>query len=824
MEQIREGRIEANITDIIVTARRKEEQIQDVPQAIQAVSGATLEKLNLFNFDDLSKIAAGVSLTRAGNVTTVRGVSFNPTAQTNPTVSMYINDAPVNPALVFQSVFDVEQFEILRGPQGTMRGQSAPTGAITITTRKPNLYRHGASAMATFTDRDGRTLQGSANIPIIEGVLGIRFAGMADHNNNGGVRSLNSIAADGGLNKPYGDTNAFRVSARFEPVDNLSVNVMYQNLFTRSRSYGGAIVGNGAPAASIKSSNYALPFVRIAGSNGPVINEGQRFSVAENGDFSRGVQEVATGDIEYRLAGQKLTFVGAWSRSKGLTSLNYGDTPNLIAGDFPGRSTISTLNRWSQELRLSSEEYLFNGLLEYVIGAYHQVDSGQNDGNNGLTFLAGAFGDPRGAPIARTPNLDYSTTSKFKTDNHTEEWSYFGTLTLHFGEKTELSGGIRFINNKKDNLRINSQSSGYQASTAPCPAVNGFPSRTYTGVCDIFRPGSITSTLPDVQTKKPTVYSASLSHRWTPDLLTYFNFGTSWRPGPTQGNLINGTNDPTLTALATLKDETSQSFEVGIKSSWFDHRLNLNLAAYHQKYENYVYSVLTGIPYVADTGVPGTSPSVTLAVPMNSNIDAKIDGVDFDFQFAATKRWNIGGGVSWAYGRFNNALIPCWDGNFDGIPDTNSAVLIPPNNVQLFRNAGVMIAQCRVSGRSALQPTWNGTLRSDYTQPIGNDMDAFITGTLTYTPKNPYANASYLIPSYALMNLNVGVRNYQAGWEFQLFAKNLFNNQAVIDRGLSATTSTPDLTSTFGGSGYRGISYLAPRELGITFRYAFGSR
>ncbi|TCM27739.1 TonB-dependent receptor, partial [Novosphingobium sp. ST904] len=824
-EGAREEDIKENIQEIIVTARRKEELIQDVPQAIQAVTGASLEKLNLFSFDDLSKVAAGVSLNRAGNLTTIRGVSFNPTAQTNPTVAMYINDAPVQPTIVFQSVFDVEQFEILRGPQGTMRGQSAPTGAITITTRKPNLYRHGATAMATFTDRDGRTLQGAANIPIVEGVLGIRFAGILDHSNNGGIKSVNNPE------DPYANNNAFRASVRFEPTDNLSVNFMYQKRWVKSLSYGSAVYGDGAPGGTFRASGYALPYVQPVGVNGPALEIGDRRAVAENGDFGRSTQEVATGQIEYVLAGQKLSYVGAWSNNDTQVSRNYADTANLVVGDWPGRSLDATLTRWTHELRLSSDERLLGGHLEYVIGVFHENEKTVNVGNNGVTFQSGAFGSPLGAPIAQSPNLDFSTTSLYNSNTKLKEWSYFGTLTLHIDDKTELSGGIRFINESKDGLRTNSQSAGYRAE-ASCVTPGGIRGRTYANVCDVPVASRVTGTIPDVWKKTPTVYSASLSRHWTNDVVTYFNYGSSWRPGPTQGNLINGANDPTLSALTNLKDEKTNSYELGLKTSWLDRRLNLNLAVYHQDYTNYVYSVLTGIPYLADTGVPGTTPAVTLAVPMNSNIDAKVDGVDFDFNFAATKNWTISGGASWANGRFKNQLIPCWDGNFDGVPDNDTSMLLPAfllppgvqTGVQRFQSRGISIAECKVSGRSALQPKWNATLRTEYSHPISNGTDAFISGLLTYTPKNPYANATYTVPDYALANLNIGVRNYEAGWELQVFARNLFDTRTVTDKGVSAVTDTPDVSSTFGVSGYRSYAALAPRELGITFRYSFGSR
>jgi iron complex outermembrane recepter protein len=819
-QNLEKGRLdaaaEANIEDIIVQARRREELIEDVPQTLQAVSGATLERLNLFQFDDLSKILPGVQLNRAGNMTTVRGVSFNPTAQTNPTVAFYLNETPVQPTFAFQSLFDIGQIEVLKGPQGTLRGQSAPTGAITVSTRRPNLYRWGATGMGTVTDQDGRTFQGSINLPLIEDKLGLRFAGTVDRNNNGGVRSINNSAL------PFSETTAFRVSALAEPINDLSILLVYQNLLNRSLGFGSSVVGNGAPGGTVKNAGYALPFVQKAGYNGSPIGSGDYLTVAENADYTRNRQQFGTANIDYSIWGQKLSFVGGWTSNKSLPSRSYGDLANQVYGDWPARSVVTDLTRWTQEFRIASEERLLNGMLDYSFGIFHMVENVDNQVNNGLTFQAGAFGSPLGAPQPQAPNLDFSTASLSNSSSRIEEWSYFSTLTLHIDDDTELTGGIRFINAKKDATRVNSTSAGYRASAAAggtaCSA-GGILNRTYSGVCDTPVAARVTGTVLDQWHKTPVVYSATLSRHFTPDLMGYFNFGTSWRPGPTQGNLINGANDPELDQLITLKDETSTSYEIGLKTSWLDRRLTANISAYHQNYKNYVLSVLTGIPYLVDQG-NGSPLSVAFAVPLNSNIDAKVDGVDFDMNFAVTPRFNFGGGVSWANGRYSNALTPCWDGNFDGVPDTNPAVFNPA-----AFPSGTYIAQCVSSGRSSTQPKWNGTLRGEYSHPItSGGVDAFVSGILTYQPKNPYSSAPYVVQDYALVNLNIGARDYKAGWEIQLFAKNLFNSRTITAVGNRPIAGTPDVTSYFGQSGYTARSYLLPREFGLTIRYTFGAR
>ncbi|HEX7853656.1 MAG TPA: Plug domain-containing protein [Sphingobium sp.] len=120
-----------NNNDIVVTARRKDELVQEVPATINVVSADQMEKLNFRTFTDVQQLVPGLSLEGGGSyltTATVRGVQFNPVASgTNPTVEFYLNDTPIASNFLFNSTFDLGQFELLRGPQGTLRGRASAT-------------------------------------------------------------------------------------------------------------------------------------------------------------------------------------------------------------------------------------------------------------------------------------------------------------------------------------------------------------------------------------------------------------------------------------------------------------------------------------------------------------------------------------------------------------------------------------------------------------------------------------------------------------------------------------------------------------------------
>ena len=133
---------------VVVTARRRDESIQDVPAVVNAVTPEAIARLNMRDFTEVQNVVPGLSLTNnangIGGNAQVRGVNFDVNASgNNPSVEFYQNDAPITAGVVLQQMYDIGQVEVLRGPQGTLRGRASPSGSITITTKKPDLYNAG---------------------------------------------------------------------------------------------------------------------------------------------------------------------------------------------------------------------------------------------------------------------------------------------------------------------------------------------------------------------------------------------------------------------------------------------------------------------------------------------------------------------------------------------------------------------------------------------------------------------------------------------------------------------------------------------------------
>ncbi len=770
-------------SDIIVTARRREESIQDVPAVVNAVTAAEVAKLNLRDFQEVSTIVPGLSLSSNSNGTggnaQLRGVNFDINASgQNPTVEFYQNDAPITAGVVLQQLYDIGQIEVLRGPQGTLRGRASPSGSITVTTRKPDLYKAGGYANLTGNTIGTLNFNGGLSVPIIEGIAAIRVAGLINEDEGNRVKTVNP-RIDG--RDPYTQTQSGRVSVLVTPVDALRLEGSFQRLDRKSRQFD-----------QVESFNQVNPG---AAASPFTIRAEDRLSNQETPRTIHQKYDIYNGRAELALAGQRLIY--QFQHYTQLIDSNLGqDYGNVFPGFdynyFSGTNVKST----SHELRLQNEERVF-GAFDYVLGVFDNKNSSPTD----LLISTPVF-----LPAALGGSLATTVQTPVGRRGKTHEQSVFGNLTAHIGDRTEVAGGLRYID--------------YQSSGS------------------LLQPGIV---IPDPSVKdNKLIYSASVKHNFTRDLMVYASTGSSYRPG------INAVGDFSVQQSAleqsflNLPPETSKSYEVGFKSTLMDGKLRLNASAFHQKFDNFVYRApgvngQSGIYYVnynrtVTNGVATIVPQVNqfnfvAAVPVTVN---GVEG-EIGYDVGSRLKFNLVG--SYALGKIKNGTIPCNDLNGDGIPD---ATITAPSVAQLIGRVGANnLSSCSVSQRSSFQPPLSATLQTEYGAPVTDGTDAYIRGLASYfgksqsDPSNIYDN----VKQYVMVNLFVGIRDPKGNWEISLFAKNLFDTVRVLSRTdpLSSTyqvlqpptfRSAAAVTTT---STYTGITTTPPREFGLNARFSFGS-
>jgi iron complex outermembrane receptor protein len=797
----------ATIDEVVVTARRKEESLQDVPQTVSAVTAATVEKLNILQFEDIQAVVPGLTLSASGVLSraSLRGVSFLPETRTSSTVEFYMNDALVESNFLFKSLFDVGQIEVLRGPQGTLRGRAAPSGSITVATRTADLAEFGGYVSATGTMLDSTNVQGAINLPLIEDKLAIRIAGLLDNNDLEGVKSVHS-----GID-PEQDTKAARVNVRFQPIDALDVSLTYQHL-EEDLTYFDAVTGAGAAAHPLHPAGY----------NGPVLQSSDRRSISDEPNFVSQKQPLATANVNWDFAGQTLSYVGSYSKKETEDRIN-GDDGNLLPG---GEIFSLRPNTWVQrthELRLSSEERIA-GFIDYTAGVFYSKSTIDTFLRQPANFLPGAFGSPLTPPANPNAfNSRYQLDTAIDLNQANEEKSAFASVTFHVTDRTELTLGGRYIDLKATsayNLQLQPAFASVPLiAIAPAPscAAAGLTS-TYAGTCDLPSSRLPLPPLPPIPATEdnfqPFVYNAAASHRFTDDVMAYVNVGSSWRPGVDVSSEVNNVgNNAQLSELSHIKEEKSRSYETGLKWSFLDRRAVLNVAVFHQTFDNMIIRTRP-VPYVSNNGVSAPS-VVTRAFTANAN--AIVDGIDLDASFQLTPQWNVSAAFSYADGRVDDDEVPCRDSNFDGIADEN------PVSVASFP-AGSVIAVCKSDESVSQNPQWNATLQSEYSLSIARGFEPYVRGLYTYYPENDRQDRGFTVDNYGLLNLYLGLRDQDGVWDVSFFAKNALKTSETLSRGFDEVQSPGSVQAIFGTSGYYSTSYSPRREIGLTVRYAFGSR
>lgn len=766
----------AALEEVIVTARRVQENLQEVPMTVNAITTEDMRKLNFRELEDISSVVPGLTLESdsvAPNAS-LRGVRFDAFASgNNPTVQFYINDAPAVSVDAVQAMFDLGQVEVLRGPQGTIRGRAAPSGAITLTTAKPDLEELGGYVDLTATNKGGRNARATVNVPILENKLGLRFAGLLEENEGRRIDSINNDEST------EFETDGYRVSLRYEPLEALTIDLMHQQ-----------INPDRIENLQVESANRKDPS-QPAPAQGP-ISPFDRLGVTDFPRDSEREIEYTNVNVKWDLDGLQLEYIGSLSEG-----MNKRVEP-LDGGDFFGPGSDPRLQNLSQDLEGETESQTHElrleasaGKFDFVVGGLYQDFESLNELTQDRAVFLPAFIGGGLATVAEVP---------IETDGTSTEKSIYGNVTWHLSDRTEVSGGLRYIDFENSQLVI----------------VNGSP---------------IADTDDDFS---ETIYLLSARHRFSDELMGYATLGSAWRPGTRVVGNFSERPSERERGFSSTDPEESTSLELGLKSELLDRRLRLNGAVFYQQFDDYVYRAGgNGVFFISEDANGNETVDQFNFV---AGVPVDVFGVEVEAVYQATERWTVGGMYSWAQGQIDDGTIPCNDFfPTDGEPDKGGQ----QPTAQQIRDAsgGEKIAACDVNFRANFAPLWTATLRSEYTFPLFG-MDAFARGLLTTfgDSKNDPTNAIDEVDRYAILDVFAGVRDPEGKWEATLFVKNATETERVLTRNASPQSiAVTRLQGTVGPGGftptgsegerntstYRQISVTKPREVGLSVRYNF---
>lgn len=533
-------------TEIVVTARRRDESLQTTPVAVTAYNTALIGTRSITNLQDIGRqtpnlqISAGRSSNSIGFIF-IRGIGQaddNPSA--DPGVAQYVDDVylgRLQGALL--NINDVRSIEVLRGPQGTLYGKNTIGGAIKFTSKVPGDELE-AYASAGYGNYDAYRFAGSLSLPLVTGKLAARVS--AEYvRNDGFMRNL----FDGSRTN-----NTDRLSGRFmlraTPTETVELLLSIDGSRDRSDPYHGFLTAT-APTAINGLLNRFI---------GPV----NSFVKPVGGDIWRGSYDAQFDPALAEFAPPKEDIWGASFRAtigdedlslKSISAYREINRKRVIDADaspFVIENFADHLEQWqvSQEFQLAGQ--FADGAVKWLGGLfYYQEHVDQVTNGN---FFPGL--------IAVNPALDQTVRQSLGLK--TKSYAAFGNVSWDINDRLSVTAGARYTKEKK-HITVSSR-------------------RLTTGLL-FFGPLSNNDTFNDFSPK------FEVDYKFTPTLFGYASVSKGFKSGGFNGRAGPfGTLDPYL-------PERAWAYEAGIKSQWFDKRLTLNLAAFYTDYSDIQLQVMT---------------------------------------------------------------------------------------------------------------------------------------------------------------------------------------------------------------------------------------
>jgi iron complex outermembrane receptor protein len=780
--------------DIIVTARRREERVQDVPIAMSVIGADDLQKSGAFNVSRLQTQQPSLQFYSSNPRNTainIRGLGA-PFGLTNDGieqgVGFYVDGVYIGRigASTFDFV-DVDRVEVLRGPQGTLYGKNTTAGALNVTTRAPS-FTPEAKVELSGGNYDFVQAKASVSGPITD-TLAIRLSASATTRKG----TIYDVTSDEYLHRQR--TLGLRGQLLWKPTDALSFNLSgdfnVQNPLCCAQYY--ARVGATQRPLTRQYAALAAAF----GYAPPSTNPFDRVTDLDASINAR--QEVGGASLvaNWDLGPATLTSVSAW---------RYWDWKPANDRDFIGLPITTVSQNPSQQKQVSQEFRLAsNGKnkLDYTVGAFlfHQTintQGSQVQGSAASKFLLSGND-------ANNPNVLNGLTSTNTIGFDNTSFAVFGKLNWAVTDKLHLQPGLRVNYDKKSgsyNAIVSIHNSQYDF-VATADNVAALLAAAPVGAARTTFQNQINTLAPQRYSPRFSAWNVSgdltLSYDFSPDVHGYATYARSFKSGGINlsGLPLNATSTGVDLTTQTVKPEKVNAYELGLKTQFLDRRLTLNLAGfwtdisdYQATVNNNAINVIRG--YLANAG------------------KVRSRGVEFDASFRPSKRFNLyvnGAYTDAKYVKFTNA--PCApelsggtvlpldsSGNIVGTP---SAPGTPSGNSRPF---------CDISGQVLPGISkWSFSYGGEFNVPVGDSGGQVYVGYdgnyRSRFSSNPSPSAYTWIDGYSLSNFRLGYRKDSLNvfaWVRNAFNQDYFELLSTQSGSTGLIVGQPGDPRTFGGT------------------------
>lgn len=737
---------EAENQDIVVSAQRRNESIQSVPIAMQAISSEALVERGIRNPQDLGQYTPNVAIASpfgAGSqpIISIRGIGLNDFNTNNAGPNgVYVDEFYVSaPSAQGNSLYDLERVEVLKGPQGTLYGRNTSGGAINFITVKPT-QDFGGYLRGEYSSFETVNLEGAVGGGLSE-TLSARVSGTYNHS-RGWMKNLTLNRFENGANNW-----SARGQLLWEPSSDLKVwlKAQYSKSVARPTVY--RLIGTlnpvnfdpvavllGAPDKCSAASSLAGDCVDL-------------FFNATEADFYSGnynpsgltrIEDFQTIlRVDYTAGSVDFTSITGYNFNKRFYPEETDAAPQRILEiDYGTRS-----REFTQELRASQTGDSFN----WVAGLYYLHENLRQEQPlyiyHDLDLLFGAIGSAD--DIAQT----LFTTNVQKTDS----FAAYGQAEYEVAPGLRLVGGARYTIDKKDF------------------AANAF-FRFQSGGIDSFGPPVGANSFASAITQKKFNWRIAANYKFNPDVMAYASVATGYKSGGFNGGFIVGDQATRDAALRPVKPETVTSYEVGLKSSFLDRKVTLNLAGFYNDYRN--QQVLAQV-FVNNV----------IVYTLDNAQKARTYGLDAELYVRPVDGLTLGAQL----GLLNSRLV-----KFVAARD--------PNQADYSGN------------RLTFAPSTSLALSADYERDLGGvtiklHYDTNYRGKQFFDPSNtPYA----MQEAYWLHNARIGLEFGDGKYSLGAFARNFTKTKYIL--------TSSDLTLTTGS-----VQQVVgnPRSFGVDFGVKF---
>ena len=848
------------LNEIIVSATRRDASIQDVPIAVSAFDPETLEAQGVRDIKSLSSISSSFNLQNSqtesgGTSIRIRGVgTTGNNIGLESSVGVFIDGVFLSrPGIALGDLLDLQQLEVLRGPQGTLFGRNTSAGALNITTAKPNLQEFEGFGNISYGNRDFLNVQGGVSVPIIENVLAARLSGA--YRQRDGFLTNPTL----GIESNNRDRFTLRGQVLFEPTEAISIRligdyaetseqccdaVIIQDLIQTNEVAPGVnlfdLVPGAVPSTGLPDRTGGVPIFGFDALDDRETNAEQFENPTEQWGIS--------GQLDWDLGLAKLTYIGSFRNfqsesvqesdftllnvfsvggsTAGLATLNGGAGTGFIdtsfftngetAQEIAALPTTSDIETQTHEIRLQG--VAFDDRLDWLVGGFYSDEEIVSDGSLTLgadvDFLTAAlFGGAVGPAPLTLLGGGVSPVGSFAFNEFTQSgssYSIFTHNTLSITDKLSATVGLRYVDEEKDgNFRqLAAQSDACAALSAgvlggaitgaAVPAALGIGCFPFSTVANL----PTSAFLPTPQTfsddpNEPGVFVEDFED----DELVYtikggyaFTDNLNGYVSFTHGFKSGGFNLDSSAASGGVDprfdSEEIDAIEIGLKGQFFDGRVSANAALFHQKIDDFQVLEFTGVQFTT------------------FNVDEALStGFELEVQAQVTDQLTLTSATTYADARFPGDCA-------QPDPDTGAVAIA---------NATSLCGQDLTNAPSFVG-IWGATYQDDI-RAFNQDLTYFGNVNVRYETDRRTSTQAIVVGSDPVMlnpldiqesntkvNLRAGFGSANGLWQIEGFVTNVTDEQ---------TRSITFNIALRQGANSRGAFIDQPRTYGVTLRTKF---